>query len=582
MMKFLRSTSIRARLLLLSGILCLFTAGTAFLGYKDLVAMEADMDSLYKDALLPVYWINDTRSNIQAVRANLYALMLTDDDAENQALLADIRRRSELNNRNLENYGKLDLDPFEIDRLAQANKNLAEGRQSLGRTIELAMANKNAEAYAYWLQEGLVSLNRLNEDLVALSAYCAEWADKKNQENREEAAAGIRILVLLAVSAVLFGLLFGFLIAVSVMKSLAGLREGVDRFAEGDLTVRFDESGRDEITLVARSLAGMAAKLRSAMRSIAGASETLGSSAEEFSALSEESNAGVEESRAGVDDVSSQMESLAAASQEINASVEEVASGAQSSAQKGTEMAGEVEQARLAGEDGTKAVEKVVRSITKVAEALDLLRGTFGLRSDAVDAGDRLFDRFRSLFSGEPRLFDLGRHLGSLLRGGLRAARHFLDGGVYLFTGRGQTLHLGGDVVHPGARLLDSGVRFLGEGCELLGVAPQLFRGRRNGAHRLALLRHHLGERVGHYPEFVSCGDAELFADYGEVAVAGPPGEFDDRPQRCGDAPGDEEAEEKREHDGGEYDADDHVEGGQGVLIVLLVHGAGGILAVVA
>ena len=367
MIKLLRSASIRARILLLSGVLCLFTAGTAFLGYNYLVAMEADMDSLYKDALLPVYWINDTRSNIQAVRANLYALMLTDDDAENQALLADIRRRSELNNRNLENYGKLDLDPFEIDRLAQANKNLAEGRQSLGRTIELAMANKNAEAYAYWRQEGLASLNRLNEELVALSAYCAEWADKKNQENREEAAAGIRILVLLAVSAVLFGLLFSFLIAVSVMKSLAGLRDGVDRFAEGDLAVRFDESGGDEITLVARALAEMAAKLRSAMRAIAGASEKLGSNAEEFSALAEESNAGVEESRAGVDDVSSQMESLAAASQEINASVEEVASGAQSSAQKGTEMAGEVERARLAGEEGTKAVEKVVRSVTKVA-----------------------------------------------------------------------------------------------------------------------------------------------------------------------------------------------------------------------
>jgi hypothetical protein len=46
---------------------------------------------------------------MQAVRANLYALMLTDDDAENQALLADIRRRSELNNRNLENYGNVDV-----------------------------------------------------------------------------------------------------------------------------------------------------------------------------------------------------------------------------------------------------------------------------------------------------------------------------------------------------------------------------------------------------------------------------------------------------------------------------------------
>ncbi len=368
MMKLMRVISIRSRLFLLTALLCVFTAATSFLGYRSLVKGGADMDALYRDALLPVYWINDTRNNTQAIRADLYALMLTEDEAANKALLEDIRRRSKMNDENLANYRAADIDPYETEHLALAERYLAEGRQALARSIELARQNKNAEAYAHWQTNGIEALEKYINELGLLSKYNIEWSEKSNAANHDNNDDAVRMLLLLALSSVVLGILFGILIASSITKSLANLRGGVVRFADGDLTVPFDQTGKDEITLVAGALADMASKLRSAMRSIAGASEKLGSNAEEFSALAEESNAGVEESRAGVDDVSAQMESLAAASQEINASVEEVASGAQSSARKGTEMASEVERARLAGEEGTKAVEKVVRSVAKVAE----------------------------------------------------------------------------------------------------------------------------------------------------------------------------------------------------------------------
>ena len=367
-MNVLRTFSIRFRLFSLTAILCVFSAVTSFIGYHFLVKTGSDMNAMYRDALLPVYWINDTRNNTQAIRANLYALMLTENKAENAALLEDIGRRSKLNDENFANYRAADIDPYEVEHLALAEKCLAEGRQALSLSIELAMQNKNVEAYANWQANGMTALDRYINELALLSKYNIEWSEETNTTNKKNNEYAVRLLLLLALSSVVLGILFGTLIASSVTKSLANLRGGVSRFAEGDLTVKFDQNGKDEITLVAGALADMAAKLRSAMRAIAGASEKLGNNAEEFSALAEESNAGVEESRAGVDDVSSQMESLAAASQEINASVEEVASGAQSSAQKGTEMANEVEQARLAGEDGTKAVEKAVASINGVAK----------------------------------------------------------------------------------------------------------------------------------------------------------------------------------------------------------------------
>ena len=368
MMKFFRNVTIRFRLFSLTIILCLFTAAAAFVGYYRLVVAGTEMTDMYRSGLLPVQWMNDARVNIQAIRGNLLSLMLTTDEAENRALFEDIVARRKRNDENLANYRKTGLEEFEEKRLGEAEKYLVEFRRATEEVIELARKNQNKESYDAYRRNAEASFNGLNDAFVDLATYCIQWSEKTNERNTLEVAGAQRMLVALAVVSLVLGALLGILISSSVAKALAGLRHRVDDFSEGDLTVKFDQSGKDEVTLVARALAEMAAKLWSAMQSISGASEKLGSSAEEFSALAEQSNAGVEESRAGVDDVSSQMESLAAASQEINASVEEVASGAQSSAQKGTEMANEVEAARLAGEEGTKAVEKVVRSITKVAE----------------------------------------------------------------------------------------------------------------------------------------------------------------------------------------------------------------------
>jgi methyl-accepting chemotaxis protein len=112
----------------------------------------------------------------------------------------------------------------------------------------------------------------------------------------------------------------------------------------------------------------METALTHAILGIAAASEKVGAGAEEFSSLAEETNAGVEESRAGIEDVSSRMESLAASARDIGNGVGEMAAGAQSFARKNAEMASEVENARSAGEDGMRAVERAVSSIVKVAE----------------------------------------------------------------------------------------------------------------------------------------------------------------------------------------------------------------------
>ena len=56
MMSFFRNLTIRARLTLLTLLLCSFTAVAAWVGYTRIVASGEDLDTMYGSGVLPVLW----------------------------------------------------------------------------------------------------------------------------------------------------------------------------------------------------------------------------------------------------------------------------------------------------------------------------------------------------------------------------------------------------------------------------------------------------------------------------------------------------------------------------------------------
>ena len=305
---------------------------------------------------------------MRSQEGDIYALLLTTDDAENKALVADIGQRRNNVDYCLEALAKANLDASDKERLEKMKGLLQTFRRNAAGTLELAAANKNAEGYDHFRKTVLPTFDEYQKELRLFVEDKRTDTKSLNTANEADAATAIRLIVGISLGAVLLAVLLGLFIASRISKPLNRLREGVERFATGDLTVEFESDGKDEVARMGAALETMADRLRDSMKSIFEASKRLGENAEEFSALAEESNAGVEEARAGIDDIGSQMESLAAASQEINASVEEVAGGAQASAQKSTDMANQVDMARKAGEDGMAAVGKAVGSIIRVSE----------------------------------------------------------------------------------------------------------------------------------------------------------------------------------------------------------------------
>ncbi|NCB17524.1 MAG: methyl-accepting chemotaxis protein, partial [Synergistales bacterium] len=348
-MNILGNMNTRSKILALVAVMAVLLGTVGYIGYVSEKEAVEDMGALYADSLVPITLIYDSLVHGRAIQANLYSLMLTTDEKENQALLADIQRRRDTVDGNIAAYEKTNLTDFEKERLPKAKEFLMQYRPFIARAQELAMENKNAEAYELFKTQALPIFAKYQAEMRALGEFNRKNAEEVFMENQREAQLALRLILWISVGAVVLAVLLGLFIASRIAGPLNRLRAGVEKFAGGDLTVHFEARTKDEIGRMGASLEEMAEKLRDSMKAIAAAAERLGSNSEEFSALAEESNAGVEESRAGIDDVSSQMENLAAASQEINASVEEVASGAQSSAQKSTEMASEVEHARMAG-----------------------------------------------------------------------------------------------------------------------------------------------------------------------------------------------------------------------------------------
>ena len=163
------------------------------------------------------------------------------------------------------------------------------------------------------------------------------------------------LVVIAAVALVVIGLVI-LLVNRGLTRSVRGIQDSTERLGAGDLTVRYDDSGRDELAHVARKLNSTVASLRDSMTDIRSAAND--------TARQSETLASMEEVSASMERILHMMEDNASALQAANNSIEEIASGAQASAQAATNGA----------EGAAQVTEKSESSFRELNEALENIR----------------------------------------------------------------------------------------------------------------------------------------------------------------------------------------------------------------
>ncbi len=187
-----------------------------------------------------------------------------------------------------------------------------------------------------------------------------------------EIAAMVRalttVLLGIAAAAIVVVALVIFLIVRGLNRAIGSMKRATDKLGAGDLTVRYDDSGSDEIARISQNLNAMVSSMREVMTSIRRESDETARRAETLASLSEETLSSMEEIAGSITKVRDMMEHSSSALQETNASIEEISSGAQASAQATGEGA----------EGATKASEAASGSVSEVNEVIGDIRKAEG------------------------------------------------------------------------------------------------------------------------------------------------------------------------------------------------------------
>jgi methyl-accepting chemotaxis protein len=295
--------------------------------------------------------------------------IITEDPEELRTITNELVERRAAATKIIQDYQQTYMDAKEKEILGRMTQLSTQFRKLQDQVCELAAENSNDEAADTFLHQLNPVADKYVDTIEELSDYLIQRTIEEQTNAADYSGEVANTGAVTAVIAIIISILLSVYISRLITKPINTMKESVVKFAEGDLSVSFDEDGKDAIAQMGAELDKMAGTLRQVMNTIKGAGNQISDSSQDFSAMAEQTNASVEEFRANVDEMSANLAGLASSSEEVNASVEEVAAGAQTTAEKGTDIARKVDNAMSAGEDGVNAVRSVVSGIGRVAES---------------------------------------------------------------------------------------------------------------------------------------------------------------------------------------------------------------------
>jgi methyl-accepting chemotaxis protein len=232
-MEVFRNLRTRSKIGVLVAIAGAALVGIALLGYRINGASVRAQEELYRERLLPTQWLLDNRLQGRAVMSDLLGLMLTVDEQENRRLKEDIERRVAIVDENLRGLDGLAHDAYEDEHIKTMKDRLAAFRTAYRKVLDLALENRNEEAYKLFVAEIGPAFEEYQKEVRDLSGYNLEKAKQSNEANRAAAARASLMLLLIPAGTLFLLILLGLSVAHMVAAPLDALREGVEHFAGG-------------------------------------------------------------------------------------------------------------------------------------------------------------------------------------------------------------------------------------------------------------------------------------------------------------------------------------------------------------
>lgn len=209
-MEWIKNLKIAQKLYLLVFVSAFFIVFIATLGFIFTKKATDNTATLYNDRTMPIVWFSDIKANFKQARADILELMITTSNARNKFLSEDIKRISKEDNELFKKYEATKLDPFEVENIAKYKDAVVKYREIRSRLVDLAMANKNTEAYKTYTnnQDTIIRVETIVNDLAEYNRKVAEDLDNANDKTARTVTV---LLIIIGISSL------GLLIAMGLM-----------------------------------------------------------------------------------------------------------------------------------------------------------------------------------------------------------------------------------------------------------------------------------------------------------------------------------------------------------------------------
>lgn len=315
-MRLLQNIKISQKLLILIVVSAISLSGIGYLGYYYLKFISQESEIMYENQLVPNRMLGQLRINNRALDSYTLELMITTDKNRNQELNKEITDALKEEGELIKKLTEINLPKEQSEKLNTYVEKVKELKEQRNNVINLALVNKNKEAYALYLDVVAPARSTANSLIEELQNSNSDGAKSIYEKNKNDADQAVNIMIIIIIVSLAVSILIGIVITRMIVKPIAAIQELFFKIENGDFTVKGSYESKDEIGLLTTSFNNM-------VQGIRGIITTIGVTSEQVAASSEQLSASAEQSTRASEHISTIMQDLAAGSDEQVKSVDE-------------------------------------------------------------------------------------------------------------------------------------------------------------------------------------------------------------------------------------------------------------------
>jgi methyl-accepting chemotaxis protein len=243
--------------------------------------------------------------------------------------------------------------------------------------------------------------------------------DKATNKARAAGSNAVKAVCILSILAVIFGVFVAFTITKAIVTPVTALVKDAEKIADGDLTVKVQPQGEDEIGQLSQTFKRMVESLSDTVLHVSQSADKVAASSQELSATSEEVNKAtqqitetINQVAAGSTEQSKTVQASATAMEQLGRAVQEVATGAQNQANTVDQTVALVQQITSAIDHVSALSQEAAASGQTVTEVAN----TGGKQvADAVQGMDRIKDATDKVAEMVKQLGESSQQIGAIV-----------------------------------------------------------------------------------------------------------------------------------------------------------------------